>query len=124
MLMRWAVGKTPARCFRACRLLCEKISPSRTPTAVTFAAGLAGGSLGGLVGLGGGVVMVPIMVTFARMTQHQAVGTSSAAVAATGLGACLSYNTAGAVNFYAAAAVASTAMVGARLGARLTVSIW
>ena len=85
-----------------------------------FGAGLFGGSVGGLVGLGGGVVMIPIMVKYARMTQHQAVGTSSAAVAATGLGGCLSYGSVGAVDFYAAAAIASTAMVGARLGARLT----
>ena len=85
-----------------------------------FGSGLAGGMMGGLIGLGGGVVMVPLMTAFARMTQHQAVGTSSLAVAAVGLSSCASFGSAGAVDFVAAAAVATTAMVGARVGAKLT----
>ena len=76
--------------------------------------------MGGLIGLGGGVVMVPLMTAFARMTQHQAVGTSSLAVAAVGLSSCASFGSAGAVDFAAAAAVATTAMAGARVGAKLT----
>ena len=85
-----------------------------------FGSGLAGGMMGGLIGLGGGVVMVPLMTAFARMTQHQAVGTSSLAVAGVGLSSCASFGSAGAVDFVAAAAVATTAMVGARVGAKLT----
>lgn len=85
-----------------------------------FGAGVAGGTLGGLIGLGGGVVMVPLMTAFAGLTQHQAVGTSSVAVAAVGLSACASFGSSGAVDFPAAAAVAVTAMLGARVGARLT----
>jgi len=85
-----------------------------------FGAGVTGGTLGGLIGLGGGVVMVPLMTAFAGLTQHQAVGTSSVAVAAVGLSACASFGSSGAVDFPAAAAVAATAMLGARLGARLT----
>ena len=76
--------------------------------------------MGGLIGLGGGVVMVPLMTAFARMTQHQAVGTSSLAVAAVGLSSCASFGSAGVVDFAAAAAVATTAMAGARVGAKLT----
>lgn len=66
--------------------------------------------------------MVPIMTGYARMTQHQAVGTSSAAVAGTGLAAIASFGSAGAVDFVAAGALASTAMLTARLGARFTKS--
>ena len=87
-----------------------------------FAAGLAGGGGGSLVGIGGGAIMVPLMTGFARMTQHQAVGTSSAAVAGTGMAAAVSFGSAGAVDFVAAAALASTAMLTARLGARFTKS--
>jgi len=72
------------------------------------------------VGLGGGAIMVPLMTRFAGFSQHAAVGTSSAAVAVTGLFGCASFSTAGAVDLPAAAAVALTAMVGARLGAKLT----
>lgn len=85
-----------------------------------FSSGAAGGCLGGLVGLGGGAIMVPMMTGFAGFSQHAAVGTSSAAVASTGLAGCLSFASAGRVDFVAAAAVASTAMLGARWGARFT----
>ena len=37
--------------------------------------GLAGGLVGGGLGLGGGVIMVPLLVFVAGLTQHQAQGT-------------------------------------------------
>lgn len=40
--------------------------------------GLAAGMLSGLVGVGGGIIMVPAMVFFMNYTQHQAQGTSLA----------------------------------------------
>ena len=64
--------------------------------------------------------MVPIMTSLAKFTQHQAVGTSSAAVAGTGLAGMLSFGSAGAVDLVASAALASTAMLTARAGARFT----
>ena len=110
--------------LRLRRALCSASSPppSQSPVSypMVFGAGLAGGSLGGLVGLGGGAIMVPIMTGFASFTQHAAVGTSSAAVASTGLSGCLSFASSGKVDFVAAAAIASTAMVGARFGAGFT----
>jgi uncharacterized protein len=38
--------------------------------------GLAAGVLSGLVGVGGGIIMVPALVFFMSYTQHQAQGTS------------------------------------------------
>ena len=64
--------------------------------------------------------MVPMMTSFAKMTQHQAVGTSSAAVAGTGLAAMVSFGSAGAVDVMASAALASTAILTARFGAQYT----
>lgn len=64
--------------------------------------------------------MVPFMVGCARFSQHQAVGTSSAAVAMVGASGCISFGSVGAVDFVAACTVAATAMVGARFGAKLT----
>jgi len=64
--------------------------------------------------------MVPLMTRFAGMSQHAAVGTSSAAVAMTGLCGWASFSSAGAVDLPAAFAVAATAMFGARFGAKLT----
>lgn len=40
--------------------------------------GLSAGILSGLVGVGGGIVMVPALVFFLNYTQHQAQGTSLA----------------------------------------------
>lgn len=40
--------------------------------------GLGAGILSGLVGIGGGIIMVPAMVFFLHYTQHQAQGTSLA----------------------------------------------
>lgn len=40
--------------------------------------GLSAGILSGLVGVGGGIVMVPALVFFMKYTQHQAQGTSLA----------------------------------------------
>ena len=37
--------------------------------------GLSGGIVGGALGLGGGVVMVPLLVLIVGLTQHQAQGT-------------------------------------------------
>lgn len=40
--------------------------------------GLSAGILSGLVGVGGGIIMVPALVFFMNYTQHQAQGTSLA----------------------------------------------
>lgn len=44
----------------------------------TLLIGLAAGMLSGLVGVGGGIIMVPALVFFLHYTQHQAQGTSLA----------------------------------------------
>jgi uncharacterized membrane protein YfcA len=38
--------------------------------------GIAGGFLSGLMGVGGGIILIPLMTIFLGMTQHQAQGTS------------------------------------------------
>jgi uncharacterized membrane protein YfcA len=45
---------------------------------IALTIGLAAGVLSGLVGVGGGIVMVPALVFFMKYTQHQAQGTSLA----------------------------------------------
>lgn len=45
---------------------------------IVIAIGLAAGMLSGLVGVGGGIIMVPALVFFLHYTQHQAQGTSLA----------------------------------------------
>ena len=56
------------------RRLCTAQEQTPSPSAC-LGAGLAGGGFGGLVGIGGGTIMVPLMTAYAKMTQHQAVVT-------------------------------------------------
>lgn len=65
--------------------------------------------------------MIPLMSSILRLNQHTAHGTSLFAVAATGLAGAMSYGDA--VQWPQAAAVAATAMVTSRLGARTTLAM-
>lgn len=53
---------------------------------MSFFIGLLAGILGGLLGIGGGIVMIPLMVGFLKVTQHKAHGTSLAAMVFVGTG--------------------------------------
>jgi len=79
--------------------------------------GLTAGAFGGLVGLGGGVVMIPLMVRFAGLSQHQGHGTSLMALVFTGLSGAVTYYLKGSVDILAGASLAATAMLTAPLGA-------
>lgn len=95
------------------------LPPARTKDLVrALLIGLAAGMLGGLVGVGGGVVMIPLMVGVLGVTQHQAHGTSLMSVVFTGLAGAIAYSTRGNVDVAAAASLAVPAAAMARLGAR------
>jgi hypothetical protein len=79
--------------------------------------GLVAGLFGGLVGLGGGVIMIPLMVRFFQFNQHQAHGTSLMALVFTGLSGAITYYLNGSVDFKAAALLAASAIFTARFGA-------
>ena len=82
--------------------------------------GLAGGLVGGALGLGGGVVMVPLLVFWAGLTQHQAQGTVIAVLTVpVFLLAALRYHAAGNLKIQIAAYLAAGFVVGALLGAHL-----
>lgn len=80
--------------------------------------GLIAGIFGGLVGLGGGVVMIPLMVGVLKMTQHKAHGTSLVALVFTGMAGAVTYARKGSVDFVGALYLAATAVFTARAGAR------
>ncbi len=90
---------------------------------MSFLIGLIAGLFGGLVGLGGGVVMIPLMVDFLRMGQHKAHGTSLVALVFTGLSGAVTYSLKGAVDVAGAALMAVTAVLTARAGARFAHSL-
>jgi hypothetical protein len=85
--------------------------------AVSLAIGLLAGLFGGLVGLGGGVVMVPLLVAWSGVGQHKAHGTSLAALVFTGISGSAAYWTDGSVDLWAVVFLAVPAVVTARAGA-------
>jgi uncharacterized membrane protein YfcA len=82
-----------------------------------FVIGLLAGAFGGLAGLGGGVIMIPLMVRFFQLIQKQAHGTSLMALVFTGLTGAATYYLKGSVDPMAAALLAATAILTARFGA-------
>ncbi len=80
--------------------------------------GLLGGYFGGLIGVGGGIIMIPLMTRFGGMSQIQAHGTSLLAIIFTALVGSVSYLSHGSADWRAAAIVAFTAIFTARLGAQ------
>jgi uncharacterized membrane protein YfcA len=81
-------------------------------------AGVGAGFAGGLFGVGGGIVLVPVLTGGFGLTQHQAHGTSLAAIGATALASLVVYALHGNVVWLTAALVGLTSMVAARYGAR------
>ena len=90
---------------------------------MNFLIGLFAGIFGGLVGLGGGVIMIPLMVGISKLTQHQAHGTSLVALVFTGIAGAVAYGLQGSVDIAASVLIAATAMVTARAGARFAHSL-
>ncbi len=85
---------------------------------MSFLIGLTAGIIGGLVGIGGGVVMIPLMVSFSNLGQHKAHGTSLVALVFTGIVGALTYAIYNAVDVWAAVLLAVAAVLPARWGAK------
>ena len=87
------------------------------PQLVTI--GLAGGLLSGLLGVGGGIVMVPLLVLWAGYAQRDAHAMSLGAIVPISVAGVLTYGVAGEVRLPEAIALAVGAVAGARVGAGL-----
>lgn len=81
-------------------------------------AGVAAGLAGGMFGVGGGIVLVPMLTGGFGLTQHQAHGTSLAAIGATALASLFVYASHGNVAWTTAVPVAIASVFTARYGAR------
>ena len=82
-------------------------------------AGCLAGMAGGLFGVGGGLVMIPLLTGVFKMTQHQAHGTSLAVISVTALVSLAVYAMFSNVAWTAAAVIAPASLITARWGARL-----
>jgi uncharacterized membrane protein YfcA len=94
------------------------IRPARYWIALVV-TGLIGGLLSGIFGVGGGIVMVPLLMALVHMDQRLAATTSLAAIVPTSIAGSLSYLAAGHIDLVAGGIIAAGAVIGAVIGSRL-----
>ncbi|HOC45394.1 MAG: sulfite exporter TauE/SafE family protein [Syntrophorhabdaceae bacterium] len=86
--------------------------------------GVIAGILSGLIGIGGGVIIVPALVFLFGFTQHQAQGTTLALlVPPIGILAAWSYYRRGDVNIEAAVLIVIGFLLGSLFGARIAAGL-
>jgi len=82
--------------------------------------GLVAGVASGFFGVGGGIIMIPVMVYFFHLTQHEAQGTSLAVLLLpVGILAAIKYYQEGNVKLTMAVYIAVSFIIGAYFGATL-----
>ena len=86
--------------------------------------GLLSGSLSGLVGVGGGIIMIPLLISFFGFTQLNAQGTAIAAMLPPiGILAAINYYQEGYVRWEYSLVIAIAFVVGGYFGSKLSISI-
>jgi uncharacterized membrane protein YfcA len=86
--------------------------------------GLAAGILSGLVGVGGGIIIVPALVFFLGFTQQQAQGTSlGLLLLPVGILAVMNYYNKGQIDVRVVAIMAITFVVGGWLGSKWALAL-
>src|SRR5688572_5497739 len=97
---------------------------SMTEILVLLAVGLAAGFLSGLVGIGGGIIIVPVLVYFFSMSQKSAQGTTLFMfLLPIGILGVYNYYKAGHVDFKLAAIMAITFVLGSYFGSKTAISL-
>lgn len=87
---------------------------------VCAAIGLIAGTLGGLLGVGGGIVMVPAFIRFLGLPASQAIATSITVIVFIAFSAALKHHHQGSTQWKIVGLVFVTSVIGAWLGAALT----
>jgi uncharacterized protein len=91
---------------------------------ILILVGLVAGMLSGLVGLGGGVIIVPALVFFVGFSQHQAQGTSlGILLLPAGIFAVVNYYQKGYIDVKAVLLLFVGFLAGGYLGSKLSVSM-
>ena len=90
---------------------------------VFILVGSAAGMIAGLLGVGGGVILVPALVGILLLEQHQAHGTSLAVVLVIGLPAAFAYALFGHMDWILVLELAAGSVVGVVLGAKLMMRV-
>jgi uncharacterized membrane protein YfcA len=91
---------------------------------ILLCIGIAAGCLSGLVGVGGGIIIVPALIYFLGFSQQTAQGTSlSILLLPTGILAVANYYQKGFVDWKVALIIASSFVVGGYFGSKLAISL-
>ena len=85
--------------------------------------GAAAGLLSGLMGVGGGWIIVPMLVGVLKLGQHQAHGTSLAAIVPIGLCAAIVYAFRGHMDWALVTQLGLGSVVGVIVGAKLMMRV-
>ena len=93
-------------------------SPTK-PTVALVIIGAAAGLLSGLLGVGGGILLVPALVLLVGFGQHRAQATSLAAILPIAIVGAFVFGRADSVDLLAALLLAAGSLLGVQLGARL-----
>lgn len=97
---------------------------STTTVLLLIIIGLAAGILSGLVGVGGGIIMVPALVLVLGFTQKQAQGTSlGIMLLPVGILAVLQYYKQGYLDFRTVFIIAGAFVVGGFFGSKIALNI-
>ncbi len=95
-----------------------------TTLIILIIIGFVAGIVSGLVGLGGGIIIVPALVFMLGFSQAQAQGTSLAILLLpVGILAVINYMKNGYVNIKYAAVIAVIFVIGAYFGSKIAISI-
>lgn len=89
----------------------------------TILIGLFGGLMSGLLGLGGGVVFVPLLIMIKGLDPHLAIGTSLFIIVPTVLCGILIHGKAGMVDWKTGLVIGLCAILGAWIGSRISLKL-
>jgi uncharacterized membrane protein YfcA len=90
---------------------------------IIFGIGLTAGVLSGLLGIGGGVVLIPLLVLLLGITQHTAQGISMLVIIPTSIVSVWYFYKKRLINYQAAAYMAGGAALGALVSANFVQAV-
>ena len=101
-----------------------KNKPNMTTILILLIIGLLAGFSSGMVGIGGGIIIVPALVFFLGLTQHQAQGVSiGMLLLPVGFLAAFNYYKAGNLDFSKSLIIGASFVMGAYIGSKVSLNI-
>ena len=91
---------------------------------ILIVIGILAGILSGVVGVGGGLIIIPLLIILLGLSQHEAQGTSLAVMLPPiGILAAINYHKAGFVKWEYAMIIAVTFIIGGYFGSKYAVTL-